>query len=70
MTNTTNDNNTEKLRKASDLLCEVLDTLDPGTHKCECCGHNRHKKWNEHTAQEALKGAITRIEKAIKELEK
>lgn len=47
----------------------VLDSLDTSTTACEGCKTKRYNNWAHHQAAEALRGALSRVEKARKILD-
>lgn len=53
------------LGKAAALANEVEEQLDDRTRECDACGLTHYEDVNQYRASQALKAAITKLDKAI-----
>lgn len=57
-----------KLIQAIELVQEVQQTLDTSMEPCSCCEFRFFKNWEETKMSRSLESAITRMNKAIKQI--
>jgi hypothetical protein len=57
-----------KLHHASDLVGEVLATLDDTQSVCACCGLTKYNSWEEHNARVMLKAVREKLARVSREL--
>ena len=63
-------NNAAYLRIAQREIQRVLDSLNPGAHPCDDCGCTVYDDRDAQLAVDALRGAIGRVRKASRLLNK
>jgi hypothetical protein len=57
-----------RLHQASDLVGEVLATLDDTQATCECCGLTKYQNWTEHNAKIMLTAVREKLARVSREL--
>lgn len=58
----------EKLKHASRLINEVLGELDTSYSPCECCSIKRYTNIEDMRRSQALRSALTRVDRVKEEL--
>lgn len=60
----------QELQGIADRLAKLVCHLDEGGEECSCCGTFRYRNFNDRQSAEAIRGAVGRIERTAKRLEK
>jgi uncharacterized protein YukE len=54
-----------KLQSMIEELHRIRSRLDTSASECSGCGHKRYQNWNHFQADEAMRAAITRLDRVI-----